>query len=145
MDYYFWARPCSSLHTCICIVLPLSGQLDEVVVGHFTVSGDDDQLCQLAFDCRMFLDYLQGYQMSENLNRILIQLLGGQGQRSDVFLAPPVGDQFATDDSLSSTNRTDAGIAAMLISPLSRRLGRPPSAICAEPASWPRKLRLSRD
>ena len=39
----------------------LNGQLDEVDVGDSSVPGCGERLDQLAFDCRMSLDYLQGY------------------------------------------------------------------------------------
>ena len=41
-------------------MVELSGQLDEVVVGDFTVSVDDERLDQLALDYRLSLNYLQG-------------------------------------------------------------------------------------
>ena len=39
----------------------LNGQPDEVDVGDSPVPGWGERLDQLAFDCRTFLDYLQGY------------------------------------------------------------------------------------
>ena len=39
----------------------LNGQPDEVDVGDSPVPGCGERLDQLAFDCRMSLDYLQGY------------------------------------------------------------------------------------
>ena len=50
----------------------LSGHLNEVVVGDSSVPGGREQLDQLAFDCRISLDYLQGYFTPEILNRIPI-------------------------------------------------------------------------
>src|SRR6218665_3490709 len=38
----------------------------------------------------------------------------------------------------------DLGVVLDSFSPQSRRLSRPPAAICAKPGSWPRKFRLSR-
>ena len=39
----------------------LNEQLDEVDVGDFPVPGCGERLDQVAFDCQMYLDYLQGY------------------------------------------------------------------------------------
>ena len=50
----------------------LSGHLDEVVVGDSPVPGGHERLDQLAFDCRLSLDYLKGYFTPEILNRIPI-------------------------------------------------------------------------
>src|SRR6218665_869136 len=78
----FWASLCSSSFPSG--VSELSGQLDEVVVGDSPVPGSRERLDQLAFDCRISLDYLQAYFTPEILNRIHILLLGGQGQRPGV-------------------------------------------------------------
>jgi len=43
----------------------------------------------------MLLDCLHGFFMPQNLNRIRISGLGGQGLRPGVVLAPLVGDQNA--------------------------------------------------
>ena len=45
----------------IAFVSELNGQLDKVDVGDSPVPGCSERLDQLAFDCRMSLDYLQGY------------------------------------------------------------------------------------
>ena len=54
----------------------LNGQPDEVDVGDSPVPGWGERLDQLAFDCRMSLDYLQGYIITyfapEILNRTRI-------------------------------------------------------------------------
>ena len=57
----FWASLCSS--SLVSIVSELNGQLNEVVMGDFQVPGGSERLDQLAFDCRMSLDYLKGYFM----------------------------------------------------------------------------------
>ena len=90
----FWAILCSS--SLFSIVSELSGQLDKVVVGDFPVPGGRELLDQLVFDCRMSVDYLQGYFTPETLNRIHILRLGGQDQRPDAVLALPLDYQFGT-------------------------------------------------
>ena len=50
----------------------LNGQPDEMNVGDSAVPGWGERLDQLAFDCRMSLDHLQGYFTPEILNNIHI-------------------------------------------------------------------------
>jgi len=70
VHYISLACPCSS--SLVSIVSELSGQLEEVVVDDSTVPGDRERLDQLVLDCRMSLDYLQGYVTPEILNGIHI-------------------------------------------------------------------------
>ena len=73
-------------------------RLDEVVMHGWLQSSRQiyERLDQLALDCWMSLDYLQGYFMPEILIRIQIQWLDRQGKRSYVVLPLIVGDQFGT-------------------------------------------------
>ena len=92
---------CLDQHLLIIAYLPrVCPQHDEEVVDDFAV--------QLAVDCLMFLDYLQGYFTPENLNRIQIILrFGHQDQRLDVVLALPVSDQFGTMTWLIGIHKTE--------------------------------------
>src|SRR6218665_3804484 len=49
------------IYSLLSIVSGLNGQPDEMDVGDSSVPGWGERLDQLAFDCRMFLDNLQGY------------------------------------------------------------------------------------
>ena len=67
-----YSGPAFAYNRFLSIVSELNGQPDEVDVGYSPVPRSGERLDQLAFDCRMSLDYLQGYFTPEILNRIPI-------------------------------------------------------------------------
>src|SRR6218665_2546875 len=61
LDGLVYFGPAFAYNCFLSIVSELNGQPDEVDVGDSPVPGWGERLDQLAFDCRMPLDYFQGY------------------------------------------------------------------------------------
>ena len=104
----------------------LNGHLDEVIVGDSPVPGGRERLDQLAFDCRMSMDYmyLQGYFTPEILNRNpILQYVIGRARSASWCCSgtsscwPVWQDDMAHCHPLNRTNRPSGKELRMLIAP----------------------------